>query len=288
MHPPIFIIGNPRSGTTLLRLMLTNHKNIIIPPECGFAIWFYDKYKSAVFSDTVAESFVKDLSSARKIETWNLDFSKLLNYILIAKPVSYSDVVGVVYEFYGHTLGRSFLRWGDKNNYYLNHIDMIREMYPSARFIHIIRDGRDVACSYRALQRSNVLSKYAPRLPYEAKDIAVEWSTNIQKIRNSFDKMHWNNVHEIRYEDLASQPTNELKKVCHFLEEPYDTDMELYFIKNRLEHQEPVEFLQWKAKTIEQPTTSEIGKYKTILSKEEIKEFEDIASPMLRRYRYQS
>jgi len=53
--------------------MLTNHKNFIIPPECGFAVWFYDKYKFAEFSEPIIESFVKDISQAKKIETWNLD-----------------------------------------------------------------------------------------------------------------------------------------------------------------------------------------------------------------------
>ena len=85
--------------------------------------------------------------------------------------------------------------------------------------------------------------------------------------------------YEVRYEDLVSQPANELKRVCHFLEEPYDANIESYFIKNQLEHQEPVEFLQWKAKTIEKPTTSEIGKYKTILSQEEIKNLKILHLP---------
>ena len=286
MRPPLFIIGNPRSGTTLLRLMLTNHKNIVIPPECGFAVWFYDKYKSEVFSETVIRNFVEDLSTARKIETWNLDYPELLHYIFSVQPVSYPEVVGAVYEFYGRTNRETFLRWGDKNNYYLNHIDTIWEMYPSARFVHIIRDGRDVACSYRKLHRSSMVSKYAPHLPFDVKDIALEWSRNIRTIRNSFDKMYWNNVHELRYEDLVSNPSRELKKVCLFLEEPYDLNMERYFIKNKLEHQEPIEFLQWKAKTIERPTTSEIGKFISELTHNEIKEFESVSVSILKVYNY--
>lgn len=284
---PVFIIGNPRSGTTLLRLMLTNHKNIVIPPECGFAVWLYDKYKSCDFSASVIENFVNDLSTARKIETWNLDYSKLLDYINAARPSHYSEAVGKVYEFYGHAVGRTFLRWGDKNNYYLHHIDTLRAMYPSASFIHIIRDGRDVACSYRNLKKADIESKYAPRLPSTVRDIAFEWSANIQKIRSSFDKAEWENVYEIRYEDLVSQPGNELKRVCSFLNEPYDANMELYFINNQLEQQEPVEFLQWKAKTVERPTTSEVGKYKNELTPKEIKEFESISGLTLGIYNYE-
>lgn len=268
--------------------MLTNHKNIVIPPECGFAIWLYDKYKSAIFSVAVVESFVKDLSIAKKIETWHLDYAKLLNYIVAAKPILYPDLVAAVYEFYGHATGKAFLRWGDKNNFYLNHIDTIREIYPSARFVHIVRDGRDVACSYIALNQAQIQSKYAPRLPNNITNIALEWVENLTHAINSFEKNAWKNVHELRYEDLTLNPTGELKKICSFLEEPYDENMENYFLKNKLEQQEPVEFLQWKSKTIEKPTTSEVGKYKTKLSKKDIKEFEDIASLLLQKYQYKS
>jgi hypothetical protein len=288
MRPPIFVIGNPRSGTTLLRLMLTNHKNIVIPPEGGFAVWLYEKYGPADFSESIVKAFVEDLSHTRKIETWNLDYAGLLDYILSVGSVSYTEAVRNVYEFYGHSIGKTFLRWGDKNNHYLRHIDTIREMYPPARFIHIIRDGRDVACSYMDLHRSNIVSEYTPQLPFKIKDIANVWSTNVQKIRNSFNRIGWDNVSEIRYEDLVSQPSDTLKKVCSFLEEPYDADMELYFIKNQLEHQEPVEFLQWKAKTIEKPTTSEIGKFRKQLTPEEIREFESISASILKIYSYNS
>lgn len=259
----------------------------MIPPECGFAVWLYERYKSADFSRSVVEDFIKDLSAAKKIETWNLDYIKLFNYIYAASPAHYSDVVGKVYEFYGHANGRTFLRWGDKNNFYLHHIDTIRAMYPTAKFIHIIRDGRDVACSYKNLKRKAIESKYAPQLPSAVTDIAIEWSANIKKIRSSFDRAGWENVYELRYEDLVSQPGNELKKVCVFLNEPYDANMEVYYTNNQLEHQEPVEFLQWKAKTVEKPTTSEIGKYRNELTLEEIKEFESISGSILGIYNYE-
>lgn len=288
MHFPVFIVGNPRSGTTLLRLMLTNHKNIVIPPEAGFAVWLYDKYSRYDFSSkAIVINFVRDLTYTKKIETWNLDFSDLLDFMLEVRVNSYTDAVAAVYEYYGHSLGRNFLRWGDKNNYYLNHIDILSKMYPSAQFIHIVRDGRDVACSYQALQNVRIVSKYAPQLVSNIKDIAWEWSQNICKIRSAFENLPEDNIYEIRYEDLVAHTERELKKVCLFLQEPYDKNMELFFQKNRIEHQEPVEFLQWKAKTLQKPTKSEVGKYKTILSQEEIEDFEYIASSALKLYQYQ-
>ncbi len=286
MHGPIFIIGNPRSGTTLLRLMLTNHKDIVIPPECGFMLWLYDAYQAATFNPVTIRNFVNDLQKAKKIETWNLDYSKLRTYLLEAKPTSYAFMAGLVYEFYGHTLERDFLRWGDKNNYYLHHIKKIFDLYPSAQFVHIVRDGRDVACSYRALKKSESKSIYFPQLPHNIAKIAAEWRDNIQQIRNSFSKIGWQHVYETRYEDLVSQPQEELEKVCNFLKLPYDPAMENYYFRNQLDHQEPEEFLQWKAKTIQPATTSEIGKYKRELTLQEIREFETISAYALKAYNY--
>lgn len=286
MRPPVFIIGNPRSGTTLLRLMLTNHQNIVIPPECGFAVWFYDKYRELVFSEKVIDLFVQDVLTARKIETWNLDEARLREYLIQSKVETYAQAVSAVYEFYGRSLGRTFYRWGDKNNFYLNYIPTIFAIFPSAQFIHIIRDGRDIACSYKTLGSSQIVSKYAPNLPVNIKKIASEWTDNIKKIRSSFEKLPSTQVYEIRYEDLVSQPERELTKICDFLREPYDSAMELYYIKNKLETQEPIEFLQWKAKTLEKPTSSEVGKYMQELKPEEIKEFEHISASVLNLYNY--
>jgi hypothetical protein len=285
--PPVFIIGNPRSGTTLLRLMLTNHQNIVIPPECGFAVWFYEKYHSLHFSENEISAFIQDLSGARKIETWNLDYAQLRKYIISSEVASYPQIVAAVYKFYGHSLGKNARRWGDKNNFYLHHIETLSTMFPSAQFIHIVRDGRDVACSYKALSKSQIISRYAPDLPVSIQEIAHEWMENIQKIRTSFKKLPSWQVLEIRYEDLVSSTVKELQKICDFLGEPYDPAMELYYLKNKQEQQEPVEFLQWKVKTLEKPTTTEIGKYKRELSGLEIKEFEAIAKQILGMYHYE-
>ena len=69
---PFFILGNPRSGTTLLRLMLDAHPKMTVPPECGFIVWFYDKYKSWSDSDKSTlniQMFIEDLQTAKKISS---------------------------------------------------------------------------------------------------------------------------------------------------------------------------------------------------------------------------
>lgn len=288
MKPPIFIIGNPRSGTTLLRLMLTCHRNIVIPPECGFMIWWYEKYKdwNANYSREQLDNFLDDLFSSKKIETWNLNRSSLKTILLDRHFHSYAALISNVYKFYAITQKASFKRWGDKNNFHLNHIETILGLFSQAQFIHIVRDGRDIACSYKKLAESNFNSKYAPKLPSDVYDIAMEWMSNIKKIRSSFETINWDKVIEIRYEDLVSYPEKTLRNICTFLNEEFDPLMLEFYLKNRENELEPKELLEWKGETLENITTSQVQVYKYFLSNQEIDVFNNIAGEVLRIYAY--
>ena len=125
MKEPFFIIGNPRSGTTLLRLMLTCHPNIVVPPECGFAVWWYPKYdnlKNWINDETLIQQFLDDLMISKKIESWQINFPELFKYLITSKPQSYGDIVSSVYEWYGLNQGKNISIWGDKNNFHIRYI----------------------------------------------------------------------------------------------------------------------------------------------------------------------
>lgn len=290
MNSPIFIIGNPRSGTTLLRLMLTCHRNIVIPPECGFAVWLYDKYRHweplEKNSDSLLMGFIHDLMHCRKIETWNVEEKNLFEFLSGRKPSSYSDLVSYVYEWYGLSQGRNFKRWGDKNNFHIHHILTIKAMFPNACFIHIVRDGRDVACSYKKLNERRIDSPYAPGLPNRIEDIAEQWKANLEIATKSFATIGWENVYEINFKDLILDTEMSLRNLCKQVGEEYDPSMLNYQVTNRERGLEPKEFLQWKEKTLKPPIRGEVGRYKSELTEQEIHIFQSIAAKELANYGY--
>ena len=182
INKPIFILGNPRSGTTLLRLMLNNHPNIVIPPECGFIEWLYPKYKNWDILDdnSKVKSFLKDLAKTKKFETWHLDLEFISKYLSKYNPSTYQELCGLVYYSFGvENRKTDIIRWGDKNNYYITRLDVISQIYPNAQYILMVRDGRDVSASYKDLTKLETTSIYKPNLPNKIEDIAIEW---IQKI----------------------------------------------------------------------------------------------------------
>jgi len=283
---PIFILGNPRSGTTLLRLILNAHSKIFIPPECGFAIWLSSTYQNWTREDTNGKRldiFLNDLSKAKKFETWEISENALKNYIYNVQPCSYNELASSVYCFYSITHHIEKKIWGDKNNFYIQHVPDIRKIFPNARFVLIIRDGRDVATSYIKLTKEKINSKYAPRLSADMSDIAKEWYTNNLMAINSL-RLNSSSYIIIRYEDLVCNSASTLNEVCRTLDLNYEENMLNYYLE--AESNEPSEFFQWKHKNKHPIDNKSIGQYKNALSKQQISEFNLISEKLLREFNY--
>lgn len=289
MIQPFFILGNPRSGTSLIRVVLNNHKNIVVPPECGFMQWLYDEYKNWSIengSHDSVKNFTKALVKTKKFETWNLDEHEITNYLLKAKPSNYSELCESVYRFYGKKLKSEVQSWGDKNNYYIHHLRLLNKIFPNAKYIHLIRDGRDVASSYIDLTKISVEKKYKPSLPSNIKEIAEEWEENNNKISAFLNEVPENRKICIKFEKFVINPSIVLKKLCLFLNINYDAcALNYYKEENRL-FGEPAELMEWKKKTLQKPSKDVIGRYKSCLSKREVELFEEKAKKSLIKYDY--
>jgi hypothetical protein len=281
MMQRVFILGNPRSGTSLLRLMINSHPALIAPPESGFLHWWFNKYHSWNLqnsnSATDIEQFVADLMTSKKFETWNINKLGLIEFIKLNKPKNYAELGSLIYLFWGNARNKIASAIIDKNNYYIHHLRDLSNIWPDAKFIFLIRDGRDVACSYLDMQTLATQSPYKPKLPVNIEEIAREWSANNQNIYDFLEQRSKERWIMIRYEDLLVDTEMTLQKICLFLDVNYAEEMMLYYKTN----DEPDSTLDWKKKTLESPDASNIGKYKNRLKAEEIEVFNNIANTML-------
>lgn len=276
---PFFIIGNPRSGTSLLRLMLNNHPLISVPPECGFVVWLHEKYKEESFLDkNVVENFITDVMKSRKFETWGVDRETIESFVLSRSFQQYKEIASAIYFAFALKIGKSPALIGDKNNYYIKHIETLKEIFNSPKFIFIVRDGRDVACSYRELSLKNISSIYAPNIPSSLELMANEWAVNNSLILKELNEQSL----FVSYEDLVSDTSQTLGRICSFLNVVFSESMLEYYEHN----DEPLEFLQWKSKTLEKPDAGNVGKYKNILTHDEVMLFESLAGETLSAFGY--
>lgn len=284
----VFILGNPRSGTSLIRLMLQQHSNIVAPPESGFMQWWFNKYKNWKIddnSDNEVDKFLDDLFTSKKIETWNLSRNNLKNNILQKKPKNYGELMAIIYmayKFYSENLKVIV----DKNNYYINHLEDIKQIWPEAKFIHVVRDGRDIACSYLDVNKLKTRSPYKPKLSTSIERIAYEWIENNRKIFK-LSEHYLEKYILIKYEDIVFKPKETLSKICKFLDVVFEPEMLTYYKKKSNKYIEPTETIDWKKKVLEKPDWKKVGRHKKELSKEQIELFNKIASNDLIFYGYQ-
>lgn len=208
--PPFFIVGSARSGTTLLRLMLNAHRRVTVPPESRFITEI--KYDTGPIG---VEAFLSTLGSHKRFQAWDLPLGAVRKEIS-DDPVPYADAVAAAYRAYARVHGKEV--WGDKTPRYVEHIPFISELFPTSRFIHLIRDGRNVARSYADVP-------FGPKTVAKA---ARLWSERVQKGCRDGRALGRGRYIEIRYEDVVEDALGEAKDICEFLGLEFDEGMMEY------------------------------------------------------------
>lgn len=201
---PIFIIGHPRSGTTLLRDLLRSHPNITFPDESHFIPTYYRAY-----GDPTSERAARRLGAKLLTLIWVRRWELTIDPGYFADCRTFRNVVLRLYEAWTNQEGKP--RWGDKTPQYVSEIPTLRKIFPEAKFIHVIRDGRDVALSW---------VKY-PHAEYNVFSVAENWKRLVTKGRSAGAKLSDDEYLELHYERLISQTEEIMRRVCDFLNESY-------------------------------------------------------------------
>lgn len=281
---PLFILGNNRSGTSLFRLMLNGHSKIVIPPESHFFLWWYDTYWDWTPKDGF-DAILRDIRSSTKFETWELDMQGLRKALETQPPRNYPELVQRIYLAYA--LDKDPLYWGDKNSLWVEKFDVIRTAYPDVIVLHLVRNGLDVACSYKDLAQKALTTTYAPKLTAKTEEIAYIWSTNNEALAAFGEQLGKARYRCIRFEDLLVDPKKTLSEVLAFLALEFEDAMLDYHRTPLDEFKEPQAFMAWKAKLREAPDASSVNKYMQELTKEEIDLFRHTAGDALTKFGYQ-
>lgn len=195
---PIFIVGMPRSGTTLVSNLLNASGEIYIPEETHF----YDTLKrfKSKYSikrndfDEFKRYYLSDRNFA--LEYLNLSDKEkklLLNY----------DRVHFLEELIKLKMkGSSFMRWGEKTPIHFEFFDQIKEDFPNAKFIHVIRDPRDVIPS---IKKANWAKLFPMKLLLNRYKRAAQLSI----------KYHCN-ILTVKFEELLGNPEVITKNIYEF------------------------------------------------------------------------
>ncbi len=215
LPPAPFIVGVPRSGTTLLRLMCDAHPELSIPPEMGFMPAVAGLRRRAR-SNALRQEFFNAVTEMSSWQDANIERTEFEQALQAVEPFTVTEGVRKFYQTYARRFDKP--RWGDKTPAYCLHMREIENILPEAHFIHIIRDGRDVALSARGLW-------FSPG--DEIEQLAHRWRSWIETARRSGKRTR--HYMEIRYEHLIAEAPAVLRKVCDFVGLTYDPRMEKYY-----------------------------------------------------------
>ncbi|MDQ6764545.1 MAG: sulfotransferase, partial [Verrucomicrobiota bacterium] len=279
--PAAFIVGVPRSGTTLLRMMLDSHPEMAIPPETHF---YYEVLKLAEHGAATRADFFTLLTGFFSWADFGIEPEIFREALSALEPFAIADGLRAFHMLYAQRFGKR--RWGEKTPDYGNVMREIAGLLPEARFIHLIRDGRDVALSRRNLW-------FGPGESVLAQ--AEDWAAWIRRARSAGPACP--HYLEVQYERLVAEPAQVLREVCDFLELPFRAEMLLYHqtAEDRLqalqgwpEQELTGEKLQSILRlTTQPPQTDRGGRWKREMAADEAQLFEEIAGPLLQELGYE-
>ncbi|HJN06527.1 MAG TPA: sulfotransferase [Bacteroidales bacterium] len=263
--PIFFIVGRPRSGTTLLRTLFDAHPNVNFPPECQFIVNLYPKYgKKTNWTEKDILSFYNDLINQWLFDTWTIDPDKLKKTLLSYKGHNtYGTICKVVYMQYISLFEKEkLLTIGDKNPGYAIYTKLLLKIFPEAKFIHIIRDYRDNFVSIKNVDFE---------LPIPSL-VVQKWKYFFKKF-NKDGAERPDTYYVIKYEDLVKDPEIQLEKLCKFIGAEYKASVfNFHNKKDEILKTYPPGYIQnYHSSLMKKINTSKIGVWKKQLSPWKIK-----------------
>lgn len=275
VNPYFFVVGCPRSGTTLLRRMLDAHPRFaMMPRETHFIPRIYQRRAGLTAEGEVTPAVVDELLADRHFARLGIDREALERLLTREEPTPYASFVSRIFGMQGRARGSELV--GDETPGYVRHLRTLHALWPETRFVHLIRDGRDVCLSLPDWRKAPLLTGRLSSWEEDAvSTAALWWEWHVRLGREDGLSLGRDRYLELRYESLVSTPERECSAVCHFLGVRYDDAM-LGF-HHGFERGEPGR----SANGAWRPVTARLTDWRTQMPAGDIERFEAAAGELL-------
>ena len=274
MNPYLFIVGCPRSGTTLLRRLVDTHPLVAVIDEMRWIASFFERREGLTPEGLVTPDLVDRLLAYDRFATLEISREQLGRLIDTSDPVPYPNFVSAIFDLYGQAQGKSLV--GDKTPRYVRRIPTLHALWPEAKFVHLIRDGRDVCMSAISWSRAYKLARRSSTWTEDPiTTAAVWWEWHVRLGREDGGSLAPKLYHEVSYEELVSRPAKTCETLCDFLDVPYDDAM-LKFHEGRTKMKPGRD-----AKRAWLPITSGLRDWSEQMPSEDLERFEAAAGDLL-------
>ncbi len=279
-NPYVFLVGSPRSGTTMLKRMVNAHPLLAITRETHWIPRFYEKRKGVTEAGHVTEGLVDHLFEHHRFEQMKIKRKSLLKILRDHNDLTYANLVTQIFDNYGRRKGKPLV--GDKTPTYVRKLPLLHQLWPAARFVHLIRDGRDV---WLSMQNWRMAAKSAGKFPSWKVDplvtTALWWKALVGMGRRDGRAIGNGLYREFQYEKLVAQPEAECRELAHFLGLPHVEAMERYY-EGRSQTDE-----QLSTNAAWLPPTPGRRDWRTQLEAHDIEKFEAAAGDLIEELGYE-
>jgi hypothetical protein len=276
VNPYAFFVGCPRSGTTLLRRIGDAHPQLAVVHETRWIPRTYEFRRGLTPEAFVTPKLLKRMRDPLRLRRLEIDEGDLERLFGNGAGVPFASFVTALFDLYGERHGKRFV--GDKSPGYVRYMPMLHALWPHAKFVHIIRDGRDVCLSLLDWQKG--ATSYSTFYDAPITTAGVWWEWYVRLGREGRGRLGPGLCHELCYETLVAEPERECARLCEFLGLPYEDSM-LRFHEGRTQSKPGL-----SAKASWLPVTSGLRNWRTAMEPDDVIQFESAAGDLLEELGY--
>jgi hypothetical protein len=278
VNPYAFFVGCPRSGTTLLRRVCDAHPELAVIHQTRWVARTFELRRGLTPEGFVTPKLLERLRDPRSLRRLELEEDDLEGLLSGHVGAPFASFVTALFDLYGRRHGDKRLV-GDKTPGYVRYLPLLHGLWPHAKFVHIVRDGRDVCLS--VLDWGKGATGFATFDEDPVTTIGVWWEWHVRLGLEGGGRLDGPGLyHEVRYEALVAEPERECDRLCQFLGLRYDPSM-LRFHEG---HTQSREGLSSKESWL--PVTRGLRDWRTAMERDDVIRFESAAGDVLEELGY--
>lgn len=259
----------------MLRLMLDAHPELAVPWESHFIVPMWKtRRRYTTPSGVDAHRMVRVIADTPMFGQWKVPDEILHRRIGALERPGFADVIDAVFMSYAESRGKR--RWGDKTPIYVRSIPLLARLFPTARFVHVIRDGRDAALSYLSV----------PWGPGDIWSAARRWRLDVSAGRRAGSTLPTSRYLELRYEDVVHDPRSALERICDLADLPFAEEM-LEYHRSASERLSSPDDTRAYHQSATKPPTAGLRDWRIQMSPEALIAFEGVAGDLLTQLGYE-
>jgi hypothetical protein len=259
--------------------MVDAHPQIGVAPSIHWIAGYLRRRDVRGPEDPVTAELARGLADHRRLARFGISPEELQALVPDGERVAYRRFLAAFLELYARK--RDKPRVGNKTAPFVRRIRVLHDAWPEARFVHLIRDGRDVclsALSWPSAERS--VGRYPTWREDPVSTVAFWWERKVRAGRESGCALEPRLYREVRYEALVSEPARECVALCSFLGVPFDEAMLRFDARPTSGDADLDRAHPWL------PIIAGLRDWRTQMPDEEVERFEALAGDLLEELGY--